>query len=251
MSALRRADRSVVPVAPRQAARARQQRADRRRQVGRRAGLLVLAGAPVLLLAWLLLSTPLFSVRGVSVSGTELLTVAQVQSLADVSLGAPLARVDTDAVARRVRALRSVHEVHVTRGWPSTLRIRVVERTAVAGLLDKTGVTLIDAKGVPFARAKALAPGTVRLQVPRPGPTDATTRAALQVLQDLPPTLRGPLRIVRAASPSSVTLVLAGGRQVIWGSPEQTTLKVQATMALLKLPGRTFDVSRPSVVTRR
>ncbi len=207
--------------------------------------------APVALFAWLLLSTPLFAVRAVSVSGTERLTATQVRSTADVSLGAPLARVDTDGVVRRVRTLRSVEDVRVTRSWPSTLRIRVVERTAVAGLLDTSGVTLVDARGVPFARVKALAPGTVRLQVPRPGPSDPTTRAALQVLDDLPPALRSPLRIVRAASPSSVTLVLAGGRQVIWGSPEQTTLKAQATLALLKLPGRTFDVSRPSVVTRR
>jgi cell division protein FtsQ len=104
---------------------------------------------------------------------------------------------------------------------------------------------------VPFAPARRLPPGTVRLQVPHPGPADPTTRAALQVLRELPPTLRTPLRIVRAGSPSSVTLVLSGGRQVIWGGVGDTDLKVQATLALLKMPGRVFDVSRPAVVTRR
>ncbi len=193
----------------------------------------------------------MLAVRSVSVTGTERLTEAQVRAVVDVARGTPLARVDTGAVQRRVGALRSIASVEVSRGWPSTLRVRVVERTAVAGLVDPSGVTLVDAHGVSFAKAKVLAPGTVRLQVPRPGPRDATTQAALQVLAELPPSLRGPLRVVRAASPSSVTLVLSGGRQVVWGGPEQAALKARVTLALLKLPGRTFDVSRPSVVTRR
>ncbi len=251
MSAVRRPDRRVVPAGPRREARAAQQRSARRKRAAGLALRGLLVTVPLVVAAWVLLSTPLLSVRAVAVTGTDRLTPAQVRDVADVTRGTPLARVDTDAVVRRLKALRPVSSVEVSRGWPSTLRVRVTERTPVAGLLDTSGVTLVDAQGVAFARARALAPGTVRLQVPRPGPRDATTRAALQVLADLPPSLRGPLRVVRAATPSTVTLVLSGGRQVIWGSPEQTERKAEVTLALLKLPGRTFDVSRPSVVTRR
>ena len=249
MSRSRRVD--PVPVGPRLAARAAQQRAEGRRRWGRRTLVAAAVAGPLVLAGWVLLATPLLAVRTVAVSGTERLTPAQVRAVVEVPRGTPLARVDAGAVERRVRALRTVSTVQVSRGWPGTLRIAVRERTAVAGLVDRTGVVLVDIDGVLFARARALTPGTVRLQVPRPGPRDATTRAALDVLTELPPSLRGPLRIVRAASPSSVTLVLAGGRQVLWGGAEQTELKVRATLALLKLPGRTFDVSRPSVVTRR
>jgi cell division protein FtsQ len=129
--------------------------------------------------------------------------------------------------------------------------VRVVERTPVAGLVGTRGVTLVDAEGVAFAPAPRLPPGTVRLQVPHPAPTDPTTRAALRVLAELPANLRTPLRIVRAGSPSSVTLVLSGGRQVIWGGAGDTELKAQAAVALLRMPGRVFDVSRPAVVTRQ
>jgi cell division protein FtsQ len=241
----------VVQAGPRLSAKARAERSARRLTLAKRAGLVCAGLVPLLLVGWLLLASPVLAVRSVAVAGTELLTPAQVRAAADVQKGTPLARVDTGAVVRRLRALRPVADVHVQRGWPGTLRIRVVERTPVAGLVTKGGVTLVDAGGVPFAPASRLPAGTVRLQVPHPGPKDPTTRAALQVLADLPANLRAPLRIVRAGSPSSVTLVLSGGRQVIWGGAGDTELKVQAAVALLRMPGRVFDVSRPAVVTRR
>ena len=241
----------VVQAQPRLTAKARAERSARRRTLAKRTGMAAAVAAPMVLLGWVLLASPLLAVRTVDVSGAELLTPAQVRAAAAVADGTPLARVDTGAVVRRLRALRPVADVHVSRSWPRTLEVRVEERRAVAGLVGKNGVTLVDADGVPFAPALRLPAGTVRLQVPRPGPTDPTTRAALQVLRDLPATLRTPLRIVRAGSPSSVTLVLSGGRQVMWGGVGDTDLKVQATVALLKMPGRVFDVSRPAVVTRR
>lgn len=243
--------RRVVEATPRLVAKLKEQRAARRRRLRNRSALALAVLAPVLLIAWVLLASPLLTVRSVAVTGTTLLTPAEVRATADVSRGTPLARVDTSAVVRRLKALRPVSDVEVSRAWPGTLRLKVVERTAVAAVLDKTGVTLVDAAGVPFAPAPRFPAGTVRLQVPRPGPTDPTTRAALRVLADLPPPLRTPLRVVRAASPSSVTLVLRDGRQVLWGGAGDTAQKAQAALALLKMPGRVYDVSRPAVVTRR
>jgi cell division protein FtsQ len=241
----------VVPAVPRLTAKAQLAKAARRRRIAFRAGIGAASLVVLGLVGWLLLSSPLLAVRKVSVTGTRLLTQQQVLAAAHVTTGTPLARVDTGAVVRRLRALRPVADVHVHRGWPGTLRLQVVERTPVAGLVDKSGVTLVDRSGLPYAPAPALPPGTVRLQVPKPGTTDPTTRAALRVLSDLPPNLRTPLRIVRAGSPSSVTLVLRDGRQVLWGGVGDTTLKVEAATALLRMPGRIFDVSRPAVVTRR
>ena len=243
--------RRVVEATPRLLAKLQEQRALRRRRLRNRSALALAVLAPLVLLGWLLLASPVLTVRSVAVSGTSLLAPAQVRAVVDVPRGTPLARVDTDAVVRRVRALRPVADVVVSRGWPGTLRVRVVERRPVAALLDKTGVTLVDAAGVPYAPAPRFPAGTVRLQVPRPGPTDPTTRAALRVLADLPAPLRTPLRVVRAASPSSVTLVLRDGRQVLWGGAGDTDQKAAAALALLKMPGRVYDVSRPAVVTRR
>lgn len=241
----------VVSAATRRRERQREHRRHTRRRWGGRLLRTVAVGGPLALLVWLAVATPVLAVRTVAVRGTERLTAAQVQAALAVPRGTPLLRVDTAAAERRVRALPAVRAVRVSRAFPGTLRVQVTERVAVAGLLDRGGATLLDASGVPFARARALPAGVVRLQVPRPGPDDPTTRAALQVVDQLPPTLRSPLRIVRATSPAGVTLVLSGGRQVVWGAPEQAELKARVTVALLRLPGRVFDVSRPSVVTRR
>ncbi|MBK5308050.1 MAG: FtsQ-type POTRA domain-containing protein [Frankiaceae bacterium] len=241
----------VLPAAARLAAKAKADRSARRKRVGRRLGLGLAVLAPLALLGWLLLASPLLAVRTVAVSGTERLTPAQVRAAADVVRGTPLARVDAGAVVRRVESLRAVAEVRVSRSWPSTLRLQVVEREPVVGVVTSAGVTLLDADGVPFSPAAALPPGLVRLQVARPGPADPTTRAALHVLADLPQPMRGRVRIVRAASPSSVTLVLRDGRRLLWGGVGDTALKLQAAEALLTMPGTVFDVSRPGVVTRR
>lgn len=241
----------VVPAGAKLAARAKAERSARRKRIAKRSGLGLAALVPLALLGWLLLASPLLAVRHVAVSGTTRLTPEQVRVAVDVARGTPLARVDAGSVVRRVQALRPVAEVRVSRGWPSTLRVRVVERTPVAGLVTKQGITLVDAGGVPFAPAAALPAGVVRLQVPKAGPTDPTTRAALAVLAELAAPLRTQVRIVRAASPSSVTLVLRDGRRVLWGGVGDATLKAQAAAALLKMPGSVYDVSRPGVVTRR
>lgn len=241
----------VVPAGARLAAKAEAERAARRRLLARRVGLAAAGLVPLGLLGWLLLVSPLLAVRTVAVSGTSRLTVAQVRAAADVARGTPLARVDAGAVVRRVEALRPVAEVRISRGWPSTLRIRVVERQAVAGIVTASGVTLVDAGGVAFAPAATLPLGVVRLQVPHAGPGDPTTRAALAVYDGLGRPIRGRVRILRAASPSSVTLVLSDGRQVLWGGVGDTAVKTEAALALLTMPGRFYDVSRPGVVTRR
>jgi cell division protein FtsQ len=241
----------VLPATARLKAKAKAERWARRRHALRLAGIGAAALAPLALLAWVLLMSPLLAVRTVVVSGTTRLSPQQVRAAADVVRGTPLARVDAAAVVRRVESLRAVAEVRVTRAWPSTLKLQVIERKPVVGVVTKTGVTLVDADGVPFAAAPALPAGVVRLQVARPGPKDPTTRAALEVLAVLPQPIRARVRIVRAASPASVTLVLRDGRRVIWGGVDDTALKAQAAEALLKMPGSIYDVSRPGVVTRR
>lgn len=246
-----RPGRPVVQAAPRLQARAQAERAARRKGRARRAGIVFVVVGPLLLIGWLLLLSSLLGVRTVVVTGTDRLTPDQVRAVADVRTGTPLARVDTGSIVRRVGALAPVAQVSVSRGWPGTLRVQVVERTPVAAVVDAQGVELVDSSGVPFATVPGVPAGTVRLQVAHPGPRDATTRSALQVLDDLPATLRARVRSVQAASPASVTLVLRDGRQVLWGGSGDTAAKARATEVLLRMPGTVFDVSRPGVVTRR
>ena len=236
----------VVSAAPKLRARAQAARRERRTTWLRRIAWAAAGLVPIGLVGWVLLGSSLLAVHKVVVLGEHRLTAAEVQQAADVRPGTPLARVDTGAVARRVRALEAVASVSVTRGWPDTLRVSVVERTAAVAVPDGNGFDLLDDSGVRFATVAAPPRGVVRLLA-----DDASRSAALQVVQSLPVALRKVVWVVRASSPQQVSLVLRGNRVVIWGSADQAAAKSAAALVLLKLPGRVYDVSSPSVVTRR
>lgn len=241
----------VAPAGPRLAARARAERSGRRRRWGGRVLRALLLLLPFVALAWVLLASPLLDVDRVEVTGTERLTAEQVREVAAVEPGTPLARVDVGRTGERVRTLEPVGEVRVRRGWPSTLRIEVVERVAVAGAPVDGGVLLVDARGVAFATEPGVPAGLPRLEVPTPGADDPATQAALSVLLDLPPDLAGQVAAVRASTPSDVSFVLVDERTVVWGGPGDTATKAAAVTALLRMPGELYDVSAPGVAVRR
>ena len=238
---------SVTALADRAGADRSARRSRRLRRVG---GGLLLA-APVCGLGWVLWSSTWFAVDRVQVLGHGRVTASEVQQAAAVAPGSPLARVDTGAVERRIGRLAPVASVEVTRSWPGTLRVEVTERAPVAGVVVGSGVQMVDASGVLFGQERSLPAGVVRLQVPAPGPDDPTTRAALAVHRDLPAPLRERVAVVRASTPSSVELLTADGKQVVWGSPGGTATKGAAALVLLRTDSQVVDVSAPGVVVRR
>jgi cell division protein FtsQ len=242
----------VLPVGPRLQERARVQRQARRLTLLRRLGWVLAAVTPFAVTAWLLLGSPWLTVDRVEVHGQSRLSTTQVLAAVHVAPGTPLARVDTSAVAARVRALGPVASVSVTRAWPHTLRVTVVEREPVAAVRARgTSWTLYDGTGTQLGTTTSLPAGLARLEVTHPGPTDASTRAALSVLQGLPKNLRVLVVAVRAATPEQVVLVLRDRRRAVWGGVQDGPAKAVALTALLRMKGHVFDVSSPSVVTRR
>lgn len=240
--------RRVLPVGPRLAERAQAQRSARRRARLRSLSIVALALVPVLLLAWVLLSSPLLSVRTVEVVGATRLTPDAVLSVAAVQRDTPLARLDTVAVHDRVAALGPVERVRVVRAWPRTVRLVVTERVPVATARSGDGQwVLVDDAGVRFSPTPDQAPGLPELQVAPeqpPGP-------AVEVLAELPATLRDQVATVQLPSPASVLLLLRDGRSVVWGPPGQVGRKAAVVAALLPRPGKTIDVTSPDVAVVR
>lgn len=206
---------------------------------------LALAG----LAAWIVLGTGAAGVREVRVVGTELLTVGQVREAAAVPEGMPLARVDLAAVRGRVATLTPVDRVTVSRDWPDTVVVEVVERRAVAAVPDDNRFAVVDGSGVVF-RILAGRPADLPLvRVAEPGPDDQATRAALAVLTALTPQLREQLSEVVVDGPARISLLLRGSRTIIWGDASQGETKARVATALLDREGDTIDVSAPEVVT--
>jgi cell division protein FtsQ len=192
--------------------------------------------------------TPLMSARSVEVNGTEVVTRDEVLSAAQVTIGTPLLQIDTDAVADRVAGIRRVASARVQRGYPSTLRIIIAERIPLAVKDFPDGPHQFDRDGVDFATAPP-PPGLPYLDVDNPGPADLPTRAALEVMTALPPAVLAQVGRVSAPSVASVTLTLADGRTVVWGTTDRTDEKADKLAALLTQPGRTYDVSSPDLPT--
>jgi cell division protein FtsQ len=194
--------------------------------------------------------TGLFGVRHVTVTGVRALSAEQVRAAAAVPAGGPLARVDTGAVADRIRALPGVERVAVGRSWPATLRITITERHGVAWIGRGGAYWLVDPDGVVFQRLAAR-PRLPLLDLTPVGPDSPTATAALAAVTALPPRLQAAVSSVRAPTPEQVTLTFMDRRTVFWGGGEDSAAKAAVLGALLSRPGTHYDVSTPSVVTVR
>ncbi|MGW5050096.1 cell division protein FtsQ/DivIB [Actinokineospora sp. NPDC004072] len=189
--------------------------------------------------------TSLLGVREIAVAGLHELKAEEVQGVAAVEPGTPLARVDTEAVAARVLELPRVAGVDVRRSLPGTLEITVVERTPVAVVVAQDGFHLVDGEGVDYA-VKAKAPaGLPTLKAAEP----SAARVGVQVLQAVPAKLRPAVRVVDARTPHDVRLTLKDGRLIKWGGVEESTLKAAVIGVLLTQEGKTYDVAAPEFPT--
>lgn len=195
------------------------------------------------------LFTPVLGVRTVNVSGIKALTPEQVMLAAEVPLGTPMIRLDTDGIGTRVANLSRVATVDVVRDWPSTILIEVTERKPVATFAGPGGIHLVDATGDDFATVPTAPPALPTITVPHAAPSDPATQAAIAVLAAIPQQLRPILVNVSADTPGHVTFALNNGKTVIWGDTADGGHKAAVLAALLTQPGKTYDVSAPDLPT--
>jgi cell division protein FtsQ len=209
--------------------------------------LAVLVLAVLAAVGWAVFLSPLLALGSVSVSGADgELTRAQVLAAARPPYGTPLPRVSTGAIRQRVAALPRVASVRVSRGWPTGLRISVVQRTAVAALQTDSAsarYVFVDAVGVRFAAADRPPSGipVVRLELTAAGrvelpaiPERRLVDGAVRVAGDLPSEVRGRTSAVEVRSYDDIELRLPGGVLVKWGSPERGSWKARVLTALMR-----------------
>lgn len=243
-----RADTDAVPASVRRfMARARRRRLRAALPWAVTTGSLLVVGA----LVWLVYGTSVLGVRQVEVVGADSLTPLQVEQAAAVRLRQPLAGVDLERIRGRVEVLPAVDRAVVSRRWPSTLVIEVVERTPVAAVPTGKEFALIDAEGVAFRTVPRRPSDLPVAELAAPGPEDINTRSALTVLASLTAELREQLLSISVPAPAQVRLTLRKDRSVIWGDETQSETKAQVATALLARKGDTIDVSAPDVVTIR
>lgn len=228
-----------------------------RRQWARRWMRWKLVVALVLLVAlvgtalWLVLFSTALSVTEVEVSGNELLSDQKVLRVAAVPEGEQLAFVDLADAERRVETLSEVKDADVTRAWPHGVLISVTERTAVA--VVELGGTLrgLDEDGIVFRDYKSAPKGLPRVRPTTSTGTDALKEAA-GVVSAMPEDLAARIDHVEVQTIDQISLVLRDGREVQWGSADESDLKATVLTELLAVQdAKVYDVSVPGSPTTR
>jgi cell division protein FtsQ len=199
---------------------------------------------------WALLESRFFVVRGVQVTGTHLVTPAQVRSAADIPAGLPLIRVNDTVVANRVERLRQVQSARVTRDWPDKVLISVTERVPALAVPVSQGYDLIDKYGVVVESVSQQPLDTPILDLPAGSQPAALRRnpavyAAAVVVRELPRYLARSLASVQAPSSTEVTLRLSDGVSIVWGGTDRAAEKAKELAVLMRTHARSYDVSAP------
>ncbi len=243
----------------------RQERADRLRKSSRRyvarivAIVCVLAALVVGGVA--LYNSPVFTITNVQVSGVEHLTNEEMAQLANVPADTTLLRVDTDAIASRVKQSSWVEDVQVSRGFPDTLNINVTERSILAvvempnssGTANRSWAIATDRTWlmpIPDAGSEAAQTTSAKIYedaenavhiVNLPYGTsaeigqvcqDEVVNNALTILQDMTTELTDQVVKISAASLAETSVYLESGVEIAFGSAddirdkERTILKI-------------------------
>ena len=205
---------------------------------------LIVVGA---VLTWLVAFSSVLGVRTVTVHGTRTLSPSQVRQAAAIANGTPLVRLDKAAVLHRVEALPDVASATVTTSFPSTVVITVTERVAVGYVRSGGEVRLVDRTGDQYRSAPS-APKQLPRFVVSAGPNARATAAAVAtVAAALPAEVRRDVDSIQALDPEAITLLMADGRVVRWGSADRSTDKARVLPALLRRDGTQFDVTDPDL----
>jgi cell division protein FtsQ len=221
--------------------RIRVRRAQVRRQEGRRrlrvlVALLTVAGGAGA--GWAATRSPLLDIDHVVVDGASHTGTGTAARAIGVDPGQPMLDVDGGAVARRLRALPWVRSVSVRKDWPGTLRVELVERSAVAVTPNVSGGwALVDGSGRVLSWSAAPPPGTLVVAgFPPAGAPGSTLPLAadglLAVVQGLPVGLRPKVTTV-VVDPAGINLGLATGGTVRLGAPEDLAEKLRAAAMVL------------------
>ncbi|MFP5311388.1 MAG: cell division protein FtsQ/DivIB [Actinomycetes bacterium] len=221
----------------------------------RRKQILLAVGTVLALVAGLIAAavySPVLALQTVSVSGTRLVTPAQVQAALEPLHGTPLPQISDADVRGLLDPLVQVKSITVQARPPHTLAVAVHERVPVALVKQGEQYLLVDVDGVQLATTDD--PASAALPVIDGGAGaigQDLFRATAAVLGALPADVLAKLSNASAQSVDAVELKLVDGQTIVWGNASEKELKAKVLAALLKAPAdpknpvRVYDVSVP------
>lgn len=198
---------------------------------------------------WGLTRTPLLDVDHVRVAGAHRSGAAAVAAAAGIEAGDALLTTDVGAAAERIAALPWVQTVDVSRKWPGTVEIAVVERQAAAAVPAKVAGgeparwILVDASGRQLEVVPDPGPGVLRIEVPPVSPETGAllgkgADAVLELASGRPAALQDRLLAMRPAPGGAVEATVRLPNDLLatvrFGRPTQASVKWLALLTVLE-----------------
>jgi cell division protein FtsQ len=184
-----------------------------------------------------------FAVKRTEVVGASRLSADQVRKLSGLSSRETLLRLPARRLERNLKRSAWVASAEVSRDFPDTVRIRIVERTPLA-LVDLGGKTLwlVDGSGIWLAKSSGDSTGTavVVRDVEGLDPvagrrTDSETLMnALEIARSLDASFAKSIHTISAPSIDKTALVTSDDVEVFVGSSDDIARKQQVAEKILK-----------------
>jgi cell division protein FtsQ len=194
--------------------------------------------------------SPLLALKTVRVEGASRVTVSSVQNAVKDQIGTPLALVNFDEITRSLATIPLIRSFVTETVPPNTLVIKIAERAPIASLVTSSGFSVVDPAGVVISTSAQRAPGLPLIDLGSASKHSQAFTSAVGVLLALPADLLGQVDTVTAQTADDVTLTLTGGKNVVWGSAEQSDLKARVLAAMVKAAPSAnalrYDVSAPT-----
>jgi cell division protein FtsQ len=187
--------------------------------------------------AWVVATSALFDIQKIDVRGNRRLSDGEVVNLSGVRLGRNLLTVPLEKIRGSLMRSPWIASADAIRSLPSTLVLRVTERSAVAWVGDPEGYAALAGDGVVVDRGTGSPEGLVSL-----GKTGSSTPvgrrvrglvAQLRVTASLNPVLRRTVEAAKVVG-DEVQLLLVGGAKVLYGEAESLGAKNAALASMLR-----------------
>lgn len=255
-----RESRAMVRRAARQrkAAERSEMRRFTRRTRSRRV-VLIAAIATVALLAGSVTAavfSPLLSLQRIEVSGTQRLDAAAIEEALSGQMGTPLALVSIDEISDRLGEFPLIRSFTTVSVPPDTLQVRIVEREAIAAVVQNGEFSIVDPAGIVIETSVERPVGFPLIEAAEASADDRGFNAAVEVLLALPADVLARVDSISATTTDDVVFTLAGGVQAVrWGSADRSEYKSRVLTGILATQDASlpleFDVSAPDAVVVR
>lgn len=199
--------------------------------------------------------SPLLATRTITVQGASLLDASTVEEQLSPLEGTPMTRITEADVSSLIGNENVLYGVTLEANPPHELVVKLHERVPVAVVEDGGVYVLVDNEGLQLGEAKSVEEAGVPLVA---GGLDIVGTPAFEtvtgVLAALPTSILSQVSEAKADSASTITLEMADGTQVVWGTPQDSELKAKVLVQLMESVGSevsvtTYDVSSPLVPT--